>query len=171
MSGEESLPVLIVDAYNVIAHDPTYRMLFDSDADTGRARLVDDVASHSAGRFRATVVFDAHANPIADGQPHEIAGVVVVFSPAGVEADAVIESLAHAGRRAGDTVVVVTSDGETRRAVARPGTRIWSAGEFVSAMRETRSEESRAGESRTLSPLEDRIDADTREALMRWARS
>ena len=64
--------------------------------------------------FRATVVFDGHNNPGSDGRPHTIAGVTVIFSRYGCDADSVIESLSRTAREAGDDVVVVTSDAQTQ---------------------------------------------------------
>ena len=59
---------LIVDGYNVIRRTPPYRQLAeDDDFDAARTALVSDVAAFAHGEWRATVVFDGHANPHSDG--------------------------------------------------------------------------------------------------------
>lgn len=162
---------LIVDGYNVIHATQPYKQLADSDLDAARAALVSDVAAYAHGEWRATVVFDAHNNPAADGASHEVAGVTVVFSRYGVEADTVIESLARAARERGDDTCVVTSDAETQWAVLGGTVSRMSSGEFTDELatggREWK-EHTPAGSSRTR--LEDRVDADTREQLWRLAR-
>ncbi|MBI5231912.1 MAG: NYN domain-containing protein, partial [Coriobacteriales bacterium] len=82
---------LIVDGYNVLMRARAYAELARTDLDAARAALVSDVAAFAHGEFRATVVFDGGGNPASLGVPHDVAGVTVLFSPYGVDADAVIE--------------------------------------------------------------------------------
>lgn len=163
--------VLIVDGYNVIRRTPPYRQLAEEDFDAARTALVSDVAAFAHGEWRATVVFDGHANPHSQGVPHEVSGVTVIFSPFGIDADVVIESRARAARERGDQTVVVTSDAQLQWTVMRGATTRMSADEFGAELRETDSawrEHAPAGERSTR--LEDLIDADVRERLSRWAR-
>lgn len=165
-----SRPLLLVDGYNVIAVDPGYRVLFDEDQDTARARLVEDVAGFAEGRYDAVVVFDAHGNPASDGEPHDIAGVTVIFSPAGTDADSVIEGLAHHGSGEGRSIVLATSDSETQRVATRENVRRMSSPELLHAIATEAEERSSHAGGPYHSRLEDRIDPRTREALFRWAR-
>jgi predicted RNA-binding protein with PIN domain len=162
---------LIVDGYNVLRSDPRYDALARSDMDTARVRLVEDVAAYSAGEARAFVVFDGGGNPASDGRPHHVAGVAVVFSAAGTDADSVIEALAHRFRSEGHEVIVATSDAQTQNAVMGAGARRMSSAELARDLAES------ADETRRHSPhggrggrLEDRIEGRAREAMWRWAR-
>jgi predicted RNA-binding protein with PIN domain len=158
--------VLIVDGYNVIAARDAEAGA--SDLHSARAALVEEVAGYASGRFEAFVVFDAHSNPRADGKPHEIVGVTVVFSRFGTEADAVVERIAHDALAAGRSVHLVTSDAETQRVVARKNVRRIPVREFVADLEEARSERL-AGTDRERYRVEDAVDEETRAALMRWA--
>lgn len=162
---------LVVDGYNVIHQTPPYSDLAEDDRDAARAALVDDVAAFSAGEWRAVVVFDGHGNPRSDGTPHEYSGVTVVFSPFGVDADAVIERYARNAREAGDEARVVTSDAQTQWAVMGGSVARCSSAEFAHEVRSTREEwreSNPCGERR--STIESRLDPQTRDVLSRWAR-
>ena len=164
------MKVLLVDGYNVLGAAGLLHGTSE-DLDAARARLVEEVAAYASGEWDATVVFDAAANPGSDGTPHRIAGVTVVFSPAGRTADTVIESLARAAAEQGDETVVVTSDAQTQWTVMRAGVSRMSSAEFVSRAEDV------GGAWREHTPrwtargrLEDRLDERTREQLFRWAR-
>jgi predicted RNA-binding protein with PIN domain len=163
--------VLIVDGYNVIRQTPPYRELAEDDLESARAALVSDIAAYADRSFHATVVFDAHSNPDSQGVPHEVAGVTVMFSRYGVDADSVIESLARTARECGDDTVVVTSDAQTQWAVLGGSVSRMSSPEFAGELRAQDAEwreHSPAGSTR--GRLEDRVDAHTRERLSKWAR-
>ena len=128
--------ILIVDGYNVIRQTPPYSHLAKIDLDSSRVALVSDVAAFAQGEFSATVVFDGHNNPRSNGLAHQVAGVTVVFSRFGVDADSVIESLARAARERGDATVVVTSDAQMQWAVMGGGVGRMSSAEFSGELRE-----------------------------------
>lgn len=163
---------LIVDGYNVIRSTVPYREVARrDDFDSARTALLRDVASFAQGDWRATVVFDGGGNPLSTGEPHELMGVTVIFSPYGMTADSVIEGLARMARTDGDVVEVVTSDAQTQWAVVGGTVARRSASEFSAELRrdeaEWREHASRgAGSVR----IEDRIDVDVRATLERWAR-
>lgn len=162
---------VIVDGYNVLHADAGYQRLAERDIDAARARLVEDVAGWTAGEGRAFVVFDGAANPISTGRPHHVAGVAVIFSPAGVDADSVIESLAHRFRSEGHTVIVATSDAETQNAVMGSGAVRMSSAELARELRQSREETRTHGGSGSRSGrVEERIDPLVRDVLFRWAR-
>jgi predicted RNA-binding protein with PIN domain len=129
------------------------------------------VAAFAHGEWLATVVFDGHSNPASEGLAHRIAGVTVVFSKFGVDADAVIEALAREARTRGDESVVVTSDAQTQWAVVGGSVSRMSSAEFSGELREGGREWTNHAPSGSSSGrLEDRIDGETRERLWRWAR-
>ncbi len=162
---------LIVDGYNVIRQTPPYKAIAEDDLDASRLALISDVAAFSHGEFRATVVFDGHLNPGSDGRSHTIAGVTVIFSRYGCDADSVIESLSRTAREAGDDAVVVTSDAQTQWTVLGGSVTRMSSAEFATEIRSEDAEwrdHAPAGSSK--GRLEDRIDSEVRDRLSRWAR-
>ncbi len=167
-----SVRVLIVDGYNVIRTTPPYRDLAErDDMDSARAALVSDVAAYAQGAWSATVVFDGGGNTRSTGEPHEMLGVTVVFSPHGVEADAVIEGLARKARERGDFAEVVTSDAETQWAVMGGSVIRRSSGEFASELRAGEAdwrEHTPSGSARRR--VEDAVAPEVRATLERWAR-
>ncbi len=166
------MKTLIVDGYNVIRRTPPYRQLAEEDDfDAARTALVGDVAAFAHGEWAATVVFDGHANPHSDGQPHQVSGVTVVFSPFGVDADVVIEARARAARDRGDETVVVSSDAQLQWTVMGGATTRMSADEFGGELRDADAawrEHAPAGQRSTR--VEELIDPSVRERLARWAR-
>jgi uncharacterized protein len=162
---------VIVDGYNVLHADPVYESLGERDVDAARARLVEDVATWAAGDSRTFVVFDGAGNPTSDGRLHHVAGVAVMFSPAGTDADTVIEALAHRFRSEGHPVLVATSDAQTQNAVMGSGAVRISSAEFARELRGARDEALGQNPSgRRTGRLEDRIDGRVRDVLWRWAR-
>lgn len=164
--------VLLVDGYNVIRLTPPYRDLAEDDEmDAARAALIADVAAFAQGEYEATVVFDGGGNPLSTGEPHEMLGVTVVFSPYGVEADAVIEARARRARGLGRSVLVVTSDAQTQWAVMGGSVTRRSSDEFAGDLRGAEAdwrEHAPAGSSGRR--LEDAIAPGVRATLERWAR-
>lgn len=127
--------VLIVDGYNVIRNNARYAsedVDYESQTTWNKARetLINDAAMMAKGTFeRCTVVFDGAGNAKSKGKPTRVCGIDVIFSPAGVSADTVIEKLAHDARESGREVVVVSSDFTIQSTVFGGGvTRMSSAG-------------------------------------------
>lgn len=120
---------LVVDGYNV-----TKTAYPSSTLEAQRARLVRSLAALVARTgAETTVVFDAAASthrPVVPGPR----GVRVVWSPPGVLADDVIRRLVEA-EPAGRPTVVVTSDQEVRRDVARAGVRVVDSSVLAAALR------------------------------------
>lgn len=162
--------VLIVDGYNVIRQTPPYSLIAEDDLDAARLSLISDVAAFAHGEFSATVVFDGHLNAGSDGRPHNIAGVTVIFSRFGMDADSVIEALSRTSREAGNDTVVVTSDAQTQWTVLGGTVARMSSAEFAGEIRAEDAEwrdHAPAGSSK--GRLEDRIDPAVRGRLARWA--
>ena len=162
---------VIVDGYNLLHADPAFSRLADDDLDGARARVVERVADYCAGGARGTIVFDGGGNPESDGRPHHVAGVSVIFSPAGQDADSIIETLAARGRERGEAVTVVTSDAQLQWAVVGGSVVRMSSAEFL---RDVEAEHLERGAHRSTtshrSKLADRVDPAVRETLARWAR-
>ena len=155
----EPRPLLVVDGYNLLHADDTYRALADRDVELGRRRLVDDVAVFAADRYEAVVVFDG-----GGPDPSAALGVRVEFSGNG-EADTIVESLAFQAREAGRRCLVVTSDRATRDAVLGRGVDAISSAVMLGHLSESEGE---WRESRGRSPrvtIADRLDPATRARL------
>jgi hypothetical protein len=73
------------------------------------------------------------ANPGSDGA-RNVAGVIVLFSPYGSDADAVIEALAWRSRERGEQAAVVTSDAATQWSGMGEGVSRMSAAEFTASL-------------------------------------
>lgn len=131
--------VLLVDGYNVIRNNSRYSKLgtdYESASAWNKAReaVINDAALMAKGAFeRCVVVFDAAGNKRSKGKPMRVCGIEVVFSPAGVSADTVIERLAHDAREAGREVVVVSSDFTIQSTVFGGGVTRMSASGFSTA--------------------------------------
>ena len=161
---------LIVDGYNVIHRTPPYTHIAEQDLDSARLALISDVAAFAHTDYHATVVFDGHSNPHSDGLAHHIAGVTIIFSRHGCDADSVIETLSRAAREAGEEVVVVTSDVQLQWTVLGGRVARMSADEFAGEIKAEEAEwREHAPSGSSKSRLEDRINADIRTQLSRWA--
>lgn len=164
--------LLIIDGYNVIRATEPYRDIAErDDLESARSALVSDVAGYVHGERRATVVFDGAGNPRSSGEPHEVCGVTVIYSPHGMTADSVIERLARAARADGFEVEVVTSDAQTQWTVLGESVVRTSSSAFGTEMswdKEELREHGTQGRGRV--PIADRLDADLRDRLERWAR-
>ncbi len=162
---------LVVDGYNVIKQTASYSVLAEEDLDAARAALVSDVSAFAHGEWAATIVFDGHNNVLSTGSPHDVDGVTVVFSRFGVDADTVIEKLAHGARERGEQVTVVTSDAQTQWTVLGGTVSRMSSAEFHGELEAgSREWEEHAPVGETKGRLEDRIATETKERLWRWAR-
>ena len=173
--------VLIVDGYNVIRNNDRYAYLgidYESGEGWNKAReaLINDAAQLAQEHYeRCTVVFDAAGNPDSTGTPVRKARIDVVFSPAGVSADSVIERLSHDAREWGFEVVVVSSDFTIQATVFGGGVATLSSLAFTADSADVEEERrglarQAASEKRTVA---DRIDAETRaklEAMVRGER-
>lgn len=162
---------LVIDGYNVLHVPGRYAELTERDLDAARLALINDVVAYAQDSYEAVVVFDGASNPRSDGSPHEVAGVTVVFSPYGRDADSVIEAEVARRRAAGQEVTIVTSDAQTQWvALGLDALRVSSA-RFVAMIEghaEEGSEFSPAGSFK--STVGSRIDNETKDALSRWAR-
>lgn len=163
---------LIVDGYNVLRSTSRYASLYGRDIDAARERLVTDVAAFAVtGGWDAKVVFDGALNPSSTGEDHEIAGIHVVFSAYGREADSVIEVMASRDITSYREVTVVTSDAETQWVVLGLGATRMSSAAFAAELGDVDLEWRASNPSGSSSvTLDQHLDEATRSALSRWAR-
>ena len=166
----------MVDGYNVIYGTPRYQVLIDDPVprqidndpfDRAREALVADVAAFAQGSYDPVIVFDGAGNLDPERPGIRMAGIPLVFSQTGEQADAVIERIVTQAREKGRRVTVVTSDATIQATVFGDGvTRISSrmlAGEIedVSAGAEQGIEE----RTHARMTIEDRLDPAVRSRL------
>jgi predicted RNA-binding protein with PIN domain len=161
---------ILVDGYNLLCGTPRYAALMDRDIDAARERLIADLGASASEGVSITVVFDGGGNPFSDGEPRDVGGVTVIFSPHGAEADAVIESLAAAARDAGEPVEVITSDGATRWTAGGGSVTVTRATTFARELADDEASWRREDEApRRRTTVADSIDEGTRKRLDRLA--
>lgn len=162
--------LLIVDGYNVLRSGSRYRHMramadyTDEVYNKCREALINDVIAHMGRDYcEAYLVFDGRDNEFSTGVPERIGGVQVVFSPAGLSADTVIEKLAFDARSRGVEVMVVTSDATIQDTVFGLGVDRMSADGF-SREAELLDQEARLDENpkaTVKNTVGERIDAST----------
>lgn len=171
--------VLIVDGYNVIRNNTRYASLgedFEASSAWNKAReaVINDAALMAKGSFdHCTVVFDGAGNTKSKGKPTRVCGIDVIFSPAGVSADTVIERLAHDAREAGKEVVVVSSDFTIQSTVFGGGVTRMSSSGFSNAsedLEEEWHEEGYKAGSTAKNTIAGRIDPKIAERLNAFVR-
>jgi predicted RNA-binding protein with PIN domain len=161
---------LIIDGYNLLLGAPRYAAVTERDMDAARERLIADLGVRAADGVDVTVVFDGGGNPASEGEPARVGGVTVIFSPAGTEADAVIEALASAAREAGEQVEVVTSDGATRWTATGGSVTVKRASAFARELEDDEASWRRgSGASRGRATVADSVPQDVRARLDRLA--
>jgi len=121
MGMAAALKHLIVDGNNVGRAWGDTGKLWRRDADAARARVVESVKLwHDAMGWRVSVVFDGRGSKLDVSSPSGESTFMVVYSPAGVTADTVIEQWVSNSREPPDCVVV-TADRALRDAVTAMG--------------------------------------------------
>lgn len=159
---------IIVDGNNVLCGAPRYAAVAERDMDAARECLIADLGARAAEGTSVTIVFDGGGNPSSEGEPREVGGVTVIFSPHGVEADAVIEALAAAAREAGEPVEVVTSDVATRWTAAGGSVTVTRATSFARELADDEASWRREDAApRRRTTVSDAVDDGTRERLDR----
>lgn len=158
---------LIVDGYNLIHSTPRYSSLAERDVDAARERLISDLGARAAEGQEVIVVFDGGGNPASQGRPAQMGGVTVIFSPAGTDADAVIEGLAAEARQQGSETEVVTSDAATRWTSVGGSVVVIRSQAFGRELADDDAEWREHPDEPSPARLEQRIDPETRRRLER----
>lgn len=162
--------LFVVDGYNVLRTTGRFSAIAESDLETARARLVSDVAAYVGPDEGAIVVFDGAQNANSDGTQHSIAGIDVVFSAYGRDADTVIEEIVAGKRESGDAIVLVTSDQTLQWTTMGSSVTRMSSAEFARDLADEGVDRQEYAEDGSTGTLDQRIDEKTRETLARWAR-
>lgn len=168
--------LLIVDGYNVLRSGSRYRRIVEEDPDytddafnKARETLINDVVGYAGRDCQAIIVFDGMRNEFSAGEAEVIGGVQVMFSPAGMQADWVIEKLAHDARERMVEALVVTSDATIQDTVFGGGVDRMSAEGFSREV-EAYYESARLDDAPVIAhknTVASRLPADTLEKLKR----
>lgn len=90
----EYLQHLLIDGYNVIHQWPEYRRLMKSGIVSAAERLVEDVRPiHDIDSVRVTIVFDGQGNLVQVERPSAQLTFSVLYAPAELTADGLIEQI------------------------------------------------------------------------------
>ncbi len=112
---------LIIDGYNVIHQWPELKPHLQGGGAVARERLTEAVrVIHDVDAVRVTLMFDGKGHNIEVERPGEDLTFSVVFSPAGMSADAVIERMVEVAENR-DSIHVVTRDNLERETVQALG--------------------------------------------------
>ncbi len=124
---------LIIDGYNLLGvlhrDSPGKR----NNGEAARERFLQDLASYQQRvRHMITVVFDAWRQPGGTQQHEHRAGVTVIFTKQGEQADQVIQRMVRAQRQ---DYVVVSSDHEIINTAQAHGAMVLRSQEFLTKLR------------------------------------
>lgn len=127
MRRVESAKHLLVDGYNIVHAWPELRTVLTREGrEMARERLVAALRPiHDAEAIRVSVVFDGRGNDIAIERPGSENTFSLLFTPAGMTADDLIEQLV-AGTQPVESAIVATGDLAERRTVEALGAAVYS---------------------------------------------
>lgn len=112
---------LLVDGANVLHSWPEFAALLKRDRDAARSQFVRTVAAiHDAEEVRVTIVFDGRGDAIALERPTRQLTFSVIYTPASLTADDVIEQMV-ANSADPTACFVVTGDHAERETVVASG--------------------------------------------------
>lgn len=159
-----TLPVLIIDGYNIIGAWQDLQEMKNRDLGSARDQLISIMAGYRDWAWsRIIIVFDGQNNKY---QWEEVEGIEVVFTGSRESADTMIERLA-AGLNINHRVEVATSDFAEFRAVSNLGARVYSASSLKEKLAEQQESIRRRSGSRKKEGLmlNDVLNQAARESL------
>ncbi len=159
--------IYYIDGYNVLHKSSELRPLARQDLETAREALIDKVAVYCAATgSRVHLVFDGRGQHQPEKVAHHrgVDGLEIIYSPAGLTADAYIERAVYkAAHRL--SLVVVSNDRGLRDLCRNMGALTMEADSFIETVREAGRDTSEraAGTHRDSNPahLEERLDPAT----------
>ncbi len=174
-SDPGQIPLLIVDGYNMLRSSGAYDSIevddfTDDPLNEARERLISDIATYALSKFEAIIVFDGGGNLSSRGEPVSVAGIKVIFSASGTDADATIEKLAFEAKRGDREVVVVSSDSAVQNATFGGGVTRMSSTGLMQEISDIMEECAEASENHGKMTLAGRLDPETRAILEAMAR-
>ncbi|MDD5099873.1 MAG: NYN domain-containing protein [Syntrophales bacterium] len=123
---------IIVDGYNLIRQSDTFRQAERKSLEEGRNALIRNLIDYRKFRgHRITVVFDGWVGGSPKEERDIAGGVEIIYSRLGEKADEVIKRLLE---KAGEEILVVTSDREIAVFAARRGKTAVASAEFAARL-------------------------------------
>lgn len=123
---------ILVDGSNVIHAWPELRASLRRDKALAREQLVARLLPLlPVGCERLTVVFDGRGGELAVEHPHGPDSVAVIYTPAGLTADDIIEKLV--GRAADAATCLVATGDQAERATVEAAGAVWCSPEELAA--------------------------------------
>ena len=123
---------VIIDGYNLLGASSPGSLGSDLDVESARESLLQDLATYQQRvRHRITVVFDAWRQPGGTQYHEHRAGVTVIFSKQGEQADQVIQRMV---RSKSEASVVVSSDHEIIDTARAHGAMVLRSQEFLAKL-------------------------------------
>ncbi len=162
----------LVDGYNVLHKCSWLKSLLNHDLETAREALIDKVAHYCAqSGTRVRIVFDGRGRQIPESVAHNrsVGNLEIMYSPAQLTADSVIERMVYETPRKMD-VIVVTNDRGVRDLCRGMGSLVMDAENFLRSIRESSRDTSETLQrTRQPSPnhLQDRLDETSMDVLER----
>lgn len=157
------MSVYLIDGYNVLHEYLGHAVV--TDLEDERNRLIDRIASFMGGTSdHAIVVFDSRVQRLqkTESATHN---VEVYFGSFDRSADSIIEREVYA-LRAGQNVIVVSSDYQLQKTTFLPNVIRRSSRQFVGDLQESTKTIANSQNCTTMNPrIEDRIDSDMVERL------
>lgn len=122
---------IIIDGYNLLFAWDELHEIADKNIESGRARLIDLLASYQGyTKTEIVIVFDAYRVPAGQGSRYNDAKLHIAYTKEGETADMYIERIvSEIGRN--ESVRVITSDRLIRLSAMRTGVHLTSSREFA----------------------------------------
>lgn len=173
LESESPDAILIVDGYNAIAAWPGLQKLFHQSAlDLARHKLVEMLSSYIAFRnYAATIVFDAHAQPLPAAQDRSASGIDIYYTAYGETADTAIERRCAQLRWEDCRVRVATSDRAIQLVVGGYDAEWVSVQHLQEEVKHAAQQIKQTLKQRRTKPkrgIGSYLDASTRDRLMQW---
>lgn len=164
--------IYYIDGYNVLHKSALLRPLVIKDFEAARDALIEKVAGFCvAVNKHAVIVFDGrgeHRQPERSIPKVPVKGLEILYSPADLSADAVIERMVYKAANRLE-VVVVSNDRSLRDLCRNLGSLTMEADHFLGTVRETREDTTQALKNlqKAAKPnhIEDCLDAKTLDQL------
>jgi len=128
----------LVDGYNVLHKCGWLKSLLRQDLETAREALIDKVAHYCVQTgARVTIVFDGRGPQLPEHVAHNrgVPSLAVIYSPAKLTADAVIERMVYESPQK-MSVIVVTNDRGVRDLCRGMGSLVMDAQNFLNSIRD-----------------------------------
>lgn len=129
---------IIVDGYNVIHSMPKAKEWMNKNMDVAREKLFQMAkAVHDSGNARVTLVFDGKEETIQVERPTKENSLSIIFAPASLSADGLIEQLVAKSKHP-DKITAVTRDNMIQETITTLGAHSLDPEEWIEEVKRCR---------------------------------